>query len=92
MPKVVTQALNPYEITQMRKTMSNHQIAAYYGLKYDTYMNWCRTNKIETRRIADWELLEEIETKTVKEIAFEYNVKIGYLYNRLRIIKGGIKC
>jgi hypothetical protein len=25
MPKIVTQALNPYEITLMRKTMSNHQ-------------------------------------------------------------------
>lgn len=89
MPRVVTQALNPYQITVMRRTMTTHQIAAYYGVKYDTFMNWCRTNKVETRRITEWEFLEEIQTKTIKEIAFEYNVKKCVLYCLLEKSKKG---
>ncbi len=75
--------INPYKITQLRKTMTNQQIARLYNIAPSTFSQWCKRNNVITARITDWEVAEEIGTKTVKEIAYEYNVSASLLYNRL---------
>lgn len=81
---IKTLRLNPYDIQELRRTMTNRQIAEYYGIALQTYYYWCYQNNVTTARITDWEITEGIKTKTVKELAYDYNVTPILIYHRLR--------
>lgn len=82
-PEWKTGKLNEVDITRMRRTMSNQQIADFYGITRIALYKWCYRHNVITARLTNWELAEEIGTKTVKEIAYEYNVTTGLIYTRL---------
>lgn len=75
---------NAYQIQSMMYTMTTKQIAAFYGVTVNALCVWCCRHEISLIRLTDFELEEEIQTKTVKEIAFEYNIGIGAVYYKLK--------
>lgn len=81
---IKTRNINPFDVQEMRRTMTNKQIAQYYGVTLQTFYWWCYQNNVTTARVTDWEITEALETKTVKEIANEYNVTVWLIYSRLR--------
>ncbi len=78
-----TTSLNAFEIYEKQKTMSNKQIAAAFGVNLFTFYTWCYRHNVITKRLTDFEIAEEIGTKTVKEIAYEHNVSTITIYRRL---------
>lgn len=82
-PAWKTGKLNAVDITKMRRTMSNQQIADFYGVTKMAYFKWCYRHNVITSRVTDWELAEGIGTMTVKELAIEYNVQPALVYRRL---------
>ena len=83
--------LNPYQFQILRKEMTMKEIALKYGYNYKALQAWCYRRGMDIKRIADWEIAEEIKTKTVKEIAYEYNVSIQVIYYRLKKLNVNIK-
>ncbi|SEP82618.1 hypothetical protein SAMN04487977_101540 [Treponema bryantii] len=79
-----TAHLKPVEVQQMICRMSAQQIADYYGLKKITFWKWCVRHQIIVQKITDWELEEDIKIKTPKEIAYEHNITVDTVYNRLK--------
>ena len=75
--------VNACEVQQMRTTMKTSEIAEYYGITMSALYSYCYRHNLILLRITDWELAEEIGTKTVKEIAAEYNVSSKTIYSRL---------
>lgn len=75
--------LNPFEIQQLRRTMTNKEIAEKYGLPLSTFSTWCHRNNVITARITDYEIEEGLQFMTVKELAFLYNISIHVIYDRL---------
>ena len=76
--------LNPYQFQILRKEMTMKEIAMKYGYNYKALQAWCYRRGMDIKRITDWEIAEEIKTKTAKEIASEYNVKLKVVYYRLK--------
>lgn len=76
--------INPYKFYEMRKSYSNKEIARITGYTDSGLSRWCKRNGVETHRITDSDIVEEIKTKSVKEVAFEYNVKADVIYYRLK--------
>ena len=75
---------NAYQIQSMMYTMTSKQIADFYGVTVNALSVWCCRNKVSLVHLTDYELEEEIQVKTVKEIAYEYNLGLGAVYYRLR--------
>ena len=75
--------LNDYDIQQMRMTMTNQEIADHYGITRNYLYVYCRKRCITVFRVTDWEVAEGIGTKTVKELAYEYNVTESTIRHRL---------
>ena len=67
----------------MRRTMTNQQIADFYGVTVKWLYTYLRRRCIDDARVTDWEVAEGIGTKTVKELAYEYNVSTRVIYYRL---------
>ena len=78
--------LNPYQFQILRKEMTMKEIAIQYGYNYKALQAWCSRRLLDTKRITDWELAEEIRIKTPKEISYEYNVSLKSIYYRLKKI------
>ena len=78
-----TMHLKEIDVQQMRRTMSNQQIADFYGIKLNALYKWCYRHNVITIRLTDWELAEGIGTKTAKELAYEYHLTRKTIYNRL---------
>lgn len=76
--------INPYKFYELRKSYSNKEIARMTGYTDSGLSRWCKRNGVETNRITDSDIAEEIKTKTPKEIAFEYNVNLKLVYYRLK--------
>ena len=83
--------LNPYQFQMLRKEMTMKEIALKYGYNYKALQAWCYRRGIDIKRITDWEIAEEIKTKTVKEIAYEYNVTVRVIYYRLKKLNINVK-
>ena len=82
--------INPYKFYNLRKIYTFKEIAEMVGYSIDGLYHWCRRNDVEIKRITDWEIMEALKNnKSVKEIAFEYNVNAKGVYYRLQ--KMGIK-
>ena len=75
--------INPYKYYEMRRTYTVKEIAKMTGYTVNGLLRWCYRNGVETNRISDSDIAEEIKTKTAKEIASEYNVTIKVVYYRL---------
>ena len=82
MPKIVN--YNAFDIQNMLRTMTSKQIADFYGISYKALNCWCCRHKVSLLRLTDYELKEEIANKTVKEIAFEYNIGTSAVYYKLK--------
>ena len=76
--------INPYKFYQLRKNHTVREIALIVGYSEKGLLRWCYRNGVETKRIADWEIAEEIKKITPKEIAYNYNVNLETVYYRLR--------
>ena len=76
--------INPYKYYEMRRTYTVKEIAQMTGYTVNGLMRWCYRNGVETNRITDSDVAEEIKTKTAKEIASEYNVKLKVVYYKLK--------
>lgn len=76
--------LNPYDIQEMRRTMSSKEIAAHYQIPVQTLYHWCYRNNVLITRITDYEIEEGLKLHTVKELAYYYNVTIGAIYARAK--------
>ena len=82
--------INPYKFYNLRKIYTFKEIAEMVGYSIDGLYHWCRRNDVEVKRITDWEITEALKNnKSVKEIAYEYNVNTKDVYYRLQ--KMGIK-
>lgn len=76
--------INPYKFYNLRKFHTFKEIAEMVGYSIDGLYHWCRRNGVEVKRITDWEIMEALNNnKSVKEIAFEYNVNLKVIYYRL---------
>lgn len=81
--------INPYKFYNLRKFYTFKEIAEMVGYSTDGLYHWCRRNDVEVKRITDWEIMEALNNnKSVKDIAFEYNVNPKVIYYRLE--KNGI--
>ena len=76
--------ITPYSFQILRRTHTVKEIAFLMGYTESGLNRWCSRNGIDTSRITDWEVAEEIKYKTPKEIAFEYNVNLKSVYWRLK--------
>lgn len=85
--------INPYKFYNLRKVYSFREIAEMVGYTKDGLYHWCRRNGVEVKRVTDWEILEALKAnKSVKEIAFEYNINVKTIYSRIqKISEGGRK-
>ena len=79
-----SQNINPYEVQQLRKTMSVKAIAAHYNISERGFFWWAKRNNVILKRITDWEIAEGIWDKTPKELAYEYNVSLDTIYKHLK--------
>lgn len=76
--------INPYKFYNLRKCYNFKEIAEMVGYSIGGLYRWCRRNGVEVKRITDWEIMEALNNnKSVKEIAFEYNVNAKVVYYRL---------
>lgn len=75
--------INPYKYYEMRRIYTIKEIAKMTGYTVNGLLRWCYRNGVETNRISDSDIAEEIKTKTAKEIASEYNVTLKIVYYRL---------
>ena len=78
-----TKDIKPIEVQQMRLYMTEQQISEHYGITTGTLLRWAKRHNCILQRITDWELAEEIKTKTAKELAYEYNLTNAAIYYRL---------
>lgn len=77
--------INPYMFYNLRRCHSFKEIAEMVGYSIDGLYHWCRRNGVEVKRITDWEIMEALNNnKSIKEIAFEYNVNAKVVYYRLK--------
>ena len=81
--ETTTKNLNAYEVQQLRMTMTMSQLCQYYRITYDTLYRWAKRHNVIMARITDWEVAEGIGKKTVKELAYEYNVTERVIRYRL---------
>lgn len=79
--------ITPYKYYTLRKNYELQEIANMVGYSYWGLYHWCKRNVVETRRLTDWEIAEEIRKKTPKEIAYEFNVSLDVVYYRLKKLK-----
>ena len=63
--------------------MTQTQIAEYLGITFSTLWKWGKRHNVIMARITDWEIAEEIWSKTPKQIAAEYNVSVDTVYRKL---------
>lgn len=78
-----TKNLTPFEYQKMRTTMTQAQIAELYGITLSALWRWGKRHNVILSRVTDWEIAEEIYTKTPKCIAAEYNISVKSVYYRL---------
>ena len=76
--------INPYKFYVLRKKHSIEEIAKMCGYSKSGLYHWCWRNGVDTRRVTDSDIEDEIKTKTVKEIAYEYGVNLQTVYERLK--------
>ena len=82
----VTKNLNPYEVNALLHNHTGKAAAELLGINYNTFCFFCRQNGLIVRRITDFELAEEIGTRTVKQIAAEHGMSIKTIYKRLSLM------
>jgi transposase len=76
--------LNAYTFQKLRREKGMKEIAKMFGYKsVNSLYYWCYRNNVETKRVTNWEVAEDIGEMTVKEIAYKYNVSIFAVYHRL---------
>lgn len=76
--------LNAYTFRKLRREKGMKEIAKIFGYKsVNSLYYWCYRNNVETKRVTDFEIAEDIGEMTVKEIAYKYNVSIHAVYYRL---------
>ena len=85
-PEYRTNKMTPYDVQNMRRTMTQQQICDYYGINITTLYRWGKRHNVDLKRLTDWEVAEGIGTKTPKELAYEYNVSLTAIYRRLKIM------
>ena len=78
-----TNLLTPYDYQEMRRTMTQTQIAERYGITLSALWKWGIRHNVILSRITDWEIAEEIWSKTPKQIAADYNVSVQTVYKKL---------
>ena len=78
-----TRYISPYEVQQMRRTMSYKKIAEHYNMTASALWKWAHRHNIILSKVTDWEIAEEIWSKTPKQIAAEYNVSLDTVYKKL---------
>lgn len=79
-----THNISPYEVQQLRRTMSLKEIAAIYNISTRGLQWWAQRHNVILKRVTDWEIAEGIQAKTPKELAYQYNVTTGTIYSRLK--------
>lgn len=79
-----TKSISPYDVQLMRRTMNTKAIAEHYNITPSALWKWAKRHNVILDRVTDWELAEGIWDKTPKELAYEYNVPIKFVYSRLR--------
>jgi transposase len=75
--------INPYMFYNLRKQYTCKEIAKQLGYTESGLWRWCKRNGVITKRLMTSEVLEELETKNVKEIAYEYNLAVSTIYKKL---------
>ena len=83
--------INPYIFYNLRKQYTCKEIAKQFGYTEAGLWKWCKRNGVITERLPTFELIEELDSKTPKEIAYEYNLAVNTIYTRLRSIGMGVK-
>lgn len=78
-----TNTINPYELQNQRKTKTVKELAIYYGVTTSTLERWAKRHNVILARVTDFEIAEEIWSKTPKQIAAEYKVSINTVYKKL---------
>lgn len=78
--------INPYLFYTLRKQYSVEEIAKIVGYTQSGLSRWCARNYVDTTKLTDFELAEEIRLKTPKEIAYEYNMCLHTVYKKLRVL------
>lgn len=86
-----TVTITPYQFQMLRRTKTTKEIAEMSGCTVRALQIWCNRNCIDIKRIADWEIEEEINIKTPKEIAYEYNIGVNAIYYRLKKLNINVK-
>lgn len=78
-----TKTLTAFEYQRLRTTMTQAQIAELYGITLSSLWRWGKRHNVILARVTDYEIEEEIYTKTPKRIAAEYNISLKTVYYRL---------
>ena len=78
-----TKGISPYEVQLMRRTMNYKKIAEHYNMTASALCKWAQRHNIILSKVTDWEIAEEIGSKTPKQIAIEYGVHIATVYKKL---------
>ena len=78
-----TKMLTAFEYQRLRTTMTQTQIAELYGITMSSLWKWGKRHNVILSRVTDYEIAEEIYTKTPKRIAADYNVSVRTVYYRL---------
>ena len=83
-----TKNISPYEVQQMRRSMSCKEIAEHYKISPSALCKWAKRHNFIVERVTDLEIAEGIWSKTPKQLAAQYNVDTSTIYKRL--LKMGI--